>query len=467
MIYAHVHNQTIIGVSGSASPDFDGETGSFIFDEPPFDGVPILMGDGTQVNNNDEYMDYLQQKVTAIGRIYSEVEKVTYASQVTWVIDPENGDDANRGSSTETALKTCMELRRRMRACGGHITDNTTITLKSTLSEIDSLYLDWGSAPGLNIYVRGIAPVCRSGYFTAAPQGRTDSAPNIIQDTQVNRTWGKDVCFSTGKVMRVTSGIAENALAFVSKNSGNNHEAEVSSFLPVDGGLEMLPGDGDTYDILSMPFIKNYFIAPESGRFTFNFLNLGDGSSDNASIAPSVTTEGLRFINCCIYRVNVSQSPVVDLMNCCIKTPLYISNGTLNVHGGCVGDISDDPTSGKVGTAGELTLAIGVLFQGVRGNTIDMGYVNFIDAQIFDSPDAGWTVGTGGICRITKLTGSRNVNVGILVSNSGTVFGNLSQCKVTGIQGDVDFCGTIKSWAELTLSVTTKSITGIASIGPE
>ncbi len=371
-----------------------------------------------------------------------------WAAQTAWVIDSVSGNNINSGLPS-FALKTWGELQRRMKLTpNGHTVDGTTITLLNDLDSSDPMIIDWGCATNLvNVHVAGTPITIRSGSLTSVPTARTPASnlPNIITDSTV-ASWTADIGINSGRIIKMTSGPAANYYAWVTKNLGSN-AARMSAFLD-DNFTEQFPANGNTYSVLDFTFVQDYQIIPTSGFFYFRFLDLGDANSSMYSVQPNPATGGVQFNYSAVYVLNVSSVTVYGY-DMALKTPPSLFEATVELFGGVVGDILGSPANNEVETAGELYCDMGSTFQGVRMNIINLGYVRYVDAMIFDSLDNGVVAGTGGVMRITKLSGSGNAGYGVSLTNTAEIYAVLSQCTITGTSGDVEFCGIPYTWTTL------------------
>ncbi len=392
---------------------------------------------------------------------------MSWASQASWYIDPISGDDQNAGIDSAHAIKTWGELRRRMIAVGGHITPDTYIYILSSLPDNDPCIPDWDCLGNMPVRVRGVPTVARTGEMTAGLITRDPSTnqSNVLTDSGV-ADWTPEIGFNSGKILRMSSGDALDQHAWILKNLGN-HQARLSAFYDVAIGDEVFSDDGENYEILSLPFIRNYCITPKSGFFFFKYLNFGDENSTQYLIAPNTSTQGCQFTYCAVYNIDTSNCTVY-FVNSCLKTPLRFYNGFFQMAAGCMGNMINSPfafSDGEIESAGVLYLTNGACFQGIRENTINNGITRSVDAMVFDSPDNGWAIGTSGVLRITKLSGLGNAQHGLYISPSGTVFADLSQCTIIGTTNDVYFAGTEYSWSTIQGLGYVKSSTSYASIG--
>ncbi|MES2395037.1 MAG: hypothetical protein V4549_03500 [Bacteroidota bacterium] len=389
-----------------------------------------------------------------------------WASQATWYIDPIIGNDENTGIDLPHAIKTWGELRRRMKAVGGHSTAGTYIYVLSDPS--DAMVLDWGCHSNIDVHILGSTTVARTGQMTSGliTRDAATNQANELTDLGVS-SWTSEICFNSGKILRMSSGDALGQHAWVLKDLGS-HKARLSAFWDISNGEEIFSDDGENYEMLSMPFVQNYYLVPTSGFFFLKYFNLGNENSTQYQIAPATATQGCQLTYCAIYNIDTSNNTIY-LANCCLKTSLRLFTGTVEMFAGCMGSMDNNPfafSDGEIETAGELYCDAGVCFQGVRENIINCGYLRSVDLMIFDSPDNGITVGTGGIIRITKLSGSGNIQHGLYISPSGTVFANLANCTIDGNVEDIYFAGTDYSWATLQGLGYLKSATSYASISP-
>lgn len=389
-----------------------------------------------------------------------------WATQLSWVIDPVSGNDTRTGAgdtnNTSNALRTWGEFARRMRAVEGTRAQIVHVYILSTLNAGDVFDLDFDIYSELHVW--GSTAVVRSGSITSAFSARTGTQPNKIIDSAVS-SWTADIGKDSGRILAITSGNANGRYSFVMKDLGS-HQASMSTFTRIEDLTETNPANGDTYQILSMPFIQDYRIKPKSGTAFLKFLNIGDANSTYYDVAPDGSGGAVQFTYCSLYWLYQSNCTTY-LANSCLKNTPSLFNGTIELFGGYVGDILGQPLTNEIETAGELYCDLGVVFQGVGMNIINDGYARLVDCLTMDSPQSAWIVGTYGKIRITKAGGSGNAGWGLLVSNSGeAVVADYSQATVTGVSGDTSLAGVTKSWATLQAAGYTKSATSRASIGP-
>lgn len=389
----------------------------------------------------------------------------SWASQDTWVINSSTGNDNNSGIDQAHPIQTWGELRRRMKAVGGHTTDGTTINIIGDL--LDDFVLDWGGLAWITINIEGVTTIQRTGALTAATTNRdvTTNTPNSITDSGI-ASWSADIGIESGRLLVPTSGNANGFPAWIVKNLGGN-SARVSTFFD-ENGVEDFMSNGDTYKILSLPFVQNYYIAPTTPIFKIKFLNLGDVNSVQYTIQPNAL--GCQFEFCAIYNIDLSNSTVY-LLNCAIKTPPRLFTGTLSMVAGTIGNYSGSPfpaSYGEIETAGEFMIDNGTLFQGIRINVLYRGIGRVADNMVFDSPDSGWTIARASELLVTgTISGSGNGTYGIDVGKSGRILANnLSTCYITGTTNDVNFAGTGMTWVALAAAGQTVSATCSAQVGP-
>lgn len=406
--------------------------------------------------------------MSTLGYILADTEglpiiNTAWALQVTWFIDPVSGNDTNTGIDDTHALKTWTELRRRMLTVGGPSIDGTTITIMSSLPSNDPMVTFDCKDSSVGVHVEGITSIVRSGSITSAFVSRNDATnqPNVLTDSAVS-SWVSDIGVNSGRILKMTSGAAQNYYAFVVKNLGS-HQARLSTFFIVDDFSEAFPANGDTYSILSLPFIPNYCIENTVGFFYFKFLDMGDASSTQYAIGPGAATFGTQFTYCAIFYV-VNENSNIFVVNCAIKNCPNLYTGTVQIYAGTIGDIQS-LGGGEIETAGEMILDNGTLFQGVNINIINFGYLRIYDAMFFDCPSNGTiVVGQGGFARLDKVAGSGSAGWGLNVTNTGMVWGNLANLTVTGASGDVFFCGNVITWASIVASNGVVSSKGLGFV---
>lgn len=391
-----------------------------------------------------------------------------WARQNQWHINKLTGDDRNTGYDAAHALKTWAELRDRMRAAGGHTAPGTYIYLYESLDVDDWLIIDWGCKGAIDIHIQGVVKIVRNGTFTSPITNRNKATNqrNVITDSTVI-DWSGEIGINSGKYLIPTSGSASNAPAWLIKDLGLS-QVEMSTFAAVENGVEVFPVAGDSYQIVQCPFIPNYFIAENTGFFFFKNLDMGDENSVQYTVQPSSATGGVQFTYCAVYNLYVSSANIF-LFNSAIKTPISLYFGAILMYAGYGGNKDNSPyafSDGEIETAGELYMTLGATFDGIRVSVINCGFARFVDAMVCNSPDNGVAVNTGGIVRVTELSGKGNALKGLSIGNSGTAFVTYPTAKITGNNGDVDFCGTTKTWSMLSSAGYTTSSICAASIGP-
>lgn len=381
----------------------------------------------------------------------------SWAVEDTWFTNDVTGNTTNSGTDSTHPI-TWDELRRRMIAAGGHVTDGTVIIVQE---DMDYLLFDWPIIGNISVYLRGATSVVRSGSCTTTNAARNPATntPNTLTDSVVS-DWTSDIGFTSGRLLNPTSGAAVGYPAWVIKNLGS-HTARVSTFFDINNFVETQMSNGDTYNILSMPFVQNYYFAQTEGFLYVEYLDIGDANSTIFRIFPS--PGGMEFNFCSIYWISLTNSTIF-LSNCCLKSNPNIYTSTVQMIAGAGGDITGFVQGGEIEKGGELIMDYGAIFQGVRQNVINGGFLRIGDGMFFDSPDYAFVAGVDGRVRMDIISGSGQAAKGILVSNTGVVWGQLSQCYITGTNGDVEFANVAYTWAQIQASNGIQAINGFGGI---
>ncbi len=387
-----------------------------------------------------------------------------WASQATWFINSSTGNDNNTGIDSAHAIATWTELRRRINAVGG-FTVSTTITIETDLA-VDDVMLTDMKAPlyPLSVTVQGVLTTVRTGSYTSAPTVRNPATnqANVITDSAVS-DWTSDLGAQTGHLLIPTSGAANGIPAWVIKNLGS-HQARMSSYYDALNFVEVQPSNGDTYKIVSMPFIPNWFITPyNDGLWYFQYLNMGDLTSTYFGIAQSVNGF-LEFDYCVLLGFSMINGGGF-FENCAIKTPMNCYYSQVILDAGYTTDINGFP-SAEYEDMCDVSLLAGHIFQGVTITIINGGYARGYDVGFFDSPDTALEVRQARF-RMQIVWGSGNTTWGMLISQGGAQLDAiLSTCTVTGTNGDVSFVGKTYTWASLNTNKVTRSANSTSVIGP-
>ena len=354
-------------------------------------------------------------------------------------------------SAFTDSLKTWAELRRRMLAVGGH-TSAVDIYIAPS-NTLDIMLFDWGSTQGI-INIHGTPTIVRNGSLTGfSARNPALNTPNIITDSGVS-DWTSEIGFTSGYHLYMTSGAAIGTAAGIVKNLGS-HQARVGSFYNASSFIEVNPSNGDKYSIISKPFVQDFAFINPNGFINPINLDFGDTNSSRNEIEPISSTFGIEFTNCAIFFYSATLAAIYNLNSILKYCPSLYCGSQIQNFAGIIGDITNSEGQNEVEQASEFECDNGVLFQGVGLSPINNGYLRIYDAGFFDitnSPGFAISVGNGGKARLEKAWGSGTILEGLLVTNTGQVWGTLSQLTVTGTGGDVYFCNNIYTWAQIQAS---------------
>jgi hypothetical protein len=393
-----------------------------------------------------------------------------WATQTAWFIDPVSGNDLNTGLTSGTGLKTWAEFRRRMLAVGGHAAaSKVIITLMSSLPNTDVLLVDWASHStsllNYGVLLQGVTSTVRTGSITGyTPRNISINQPNVITDTGI-ANWVSDLGVTTGHLVHFTSGAAMGCYAWIVKDLGSN-SARLSSVFNAqpeeNDGPEIQPAVGDTYEILLLPFVENYFFNPGIGdNWDIMFLNLGDVGYKVGWLGG----QNYNVYSQCAYIPAYFNGGEFSFENCCCKASLSSNNASsIWIDGGVVGDLFGQ--SGEIEDFSDISIVGGTIFQGVGLTVIDGGYVRADDVGVFDAPAGGVGVRDARIRGNDGMWGSGNAAAGFSVGQGVKAELIYAQQSITGATGDVYFCGATFSWAQITANIKTSSITTDSTISP-
>lgn len=197
----------------------------------------------------------------------------SHRAQASWFIDPVNGSDGYAGTTSGAPLLTIKELTARL---GTTINRGFTVTLLNNIISTDPLsqlnfLSQWDntlSAATPTITIIGTQTVSRSGTVTtAAVPVPASNLASQIQDTGVV-SWTTDV----GKLLVMTSGTSNGAMAWVLKDIGSNTARLSRWYNSAFSAVAPTPSPGDTYNIVTFTQAGN------------NLPNLPNGESNTNAI---------------------------------------------------------------------------------------------------------------------------------------------------------------------------------------
>jgi hypothetical protein len=239
---------------------------------------------GTKIKFSNKGMS---AKPASVSSVVFEVPVYlqNWSAQTTWYIDPSAGDDNNNGAASTTALKTFVELARRLPTLTQSITINYVGTSASDI-------LAWQPV------VQSITPVIVSinGVETTAalPSGATgiintatNGTPGTNTPPRTTDTGGAGIAWVAGTMLRVTSGTSIGAFCVVLINEGAG-SALTSQWVNASGASVSPPNNGDTYKAITLTTIPDIAIytqakiAIKSCSFT-RWLNVEGGDAANSA----------------------------------------------------------------------------------------------------------------------------------------------------------------------------------------
>jgi hypothetical protein len=383
-----------------------------------------------------------------------------WATQAAWYINASTGNDNNSGASSGTAIKSWTELRRRILLVGGFTNPaGTSIYIQTSLPDTDAMDTSGMFSFGIGyITVYGTTSVVRTGTITAyTPRNTGTNQTNVLTDSSVS-SWGSDIGVNTGHLLMMTSGLANGVGSYVIKDLGS-HQARMSTFLDVlNTGNEIQPSVNDTYQIVSCPFIRNFYIdSPNTGVWFFYNLNLGDNSSTLYGVGIAQQSY-LEFYYCAVFIPSINNTSSTDFNSCASKFSLSAYSSQVIFEGGVMQDITG--YSGpfcEIEDAGEFSLSGGIIFQGVQLFVANGGYSRIYDAGFFDTVTGNQAAVVCGLSmvRAELLWGSNNVNYGVTIGAGGEFYywpagyGGTPGCTIAGTINNVWFMEVPYSWTAI------------------
>lgn len=416
-------------------------------------------------------------------------------AQAVWHINALTGNDANSGLTAGTALKTHAEFERRIGHYNTLTADTVDVFIDSDLPASDPINLIVILKAGGSQMIRyhGASTTTASGSMTAvtALNRATNQATEITTATAL----------SVGDRLRVTSGAALDAIAWVAKSLGagvyrTSAFATVPIFVPGDNTFTTaaLPAPMDTFVVESLRKVYHgLFIvltqAVNVGNVaSVQFLDFDWQDADPSLSADAGIPDGAG---------NSSTVPLISYLRNAFR-PTYLCTGAEVYLQNClITNVSVVQTTFFVFAAG-LSLAnirvapgsnvedfdFDFMIQGASLIVRSMAQARIGAACVFDSPGAGVQLEEGASIRnthsaaalgsgITALYGSGNTDVGVHTPSGAALYlANDDLPTITGAVGDFDLGGltnvqeytvgsgsyaapVVASWANLALAADT------------
>jgi hypothetical protein len=385
------------------------------------------------------------------------------ATESSWTIDPDNGDDDAPDGGT---LATMAELMRRLR--GQRIEQYTLVSLPVGLPAEDAVVSGFDVGTDGFLHFKGTATTLQTGTVTA----KTDVAPATntpadITDAGLSADWGS--LGLIGNRIRITGGPRENAATWLLKDLATKRAVvgywypavftapPLGFFSPVNVQI------GDPYTVEQLPKIRSLVCevdvatdtppAKHSIRVLFEDLVIGSppGTGGGNSTVGCNTADGVGFLNCDTADSSVGVVPTrggVQVIGC--QVSFLASFGTVGTSFTALGCVSRASPLSFTGTVNLIDCVF-----------VDSTFVDFFsgnafveDVGIIDAGYQGFTVWPAAVVQMFggKLWGSGNSGYGIYVSGGGNFTpysGSLGDVTLTGTSGDT-FVGTAaKTYAEL------------------
>jgi len=187
-----------------------------------------------------------------------------YSTQAAWFIDPVNGNDSARGSTTLTAIKTWREFARRV---NGILGVKMTVTFLSSPPASDPIRLAAGCEPdtptnfsdAAGLIIMGQMTTVATGTVTAAANAdpATNTAP-LFEDTARADPW------VLGERIEVTSGDQTGTVALVAKDLTGG-QARVHGYVVPGGAQDVPPDPGSAYRTYTLTHLQGFNVSVQGG----------------------------------------------------------------------------------------------------------------------------------------------------------------------------------------------------------
>lgn len=404
-------------------------------------------------------------------------------SQPFWYVDPLNGDDANDGATSATALKTDAARQRRWGHPPNRIHIPTTVVYMSSLPDSDPIHYDVELDTGGSLQLEGMPTILYTG--TLMGQIATNRAAQIMQMvSDVNFTaWGANFgnfLYDSDAGARAVIGSDTNGVSPNYVRTSTFLQAQIVAPFP---GTVVTPGPNDAYSVLVPPrVLLGRMRIRSSGTSALRAPATADGAFivNNMHIAglglfglQTVDIQGVWAVALSTHFGNVTI--VGDGLTC-----RACSLEDVNVRDGSVLEAQACLCWGFFGLtvmdSGEATLDLDTLFDSTGGLYVLDGHVVCGTACWFFCTNVGAVqldrmsrMDVLGMHDTTQLAwGTGNTQAGVLL-HSGSYLrwvdaGSLPTVNEgAGTPNEVNFPGANKLWSDMPFVETTSGTYGVVS----
>lgn len=237
-------------------------------------------------------------------------QQLTWDNQTIWYIDNSTGNDTNNGLTSDTALKTHQELRKRLNTPLYHNIDVYfigNVTEKFDPSSINTTDF-------FTVYYHGVRTQLATGTITTVQiyNSTTKDDGQITDSSKANNFWAAYV----GKLIVLTSGANAGAWGWVAKDLGTK-KCRFSPFWSDDSFYVIDPAINDSYAIYDLTNVTNAITARCDGTVWFKDLSFTNVNLDSGSFQAS---------SCSFTSLVIVTDQFCDFMGCSSSGDI-LSNG--------------------------------------------------------------------------------------------------------------------------------------------